>query len=177
MHLYRHGRCAALLLACLFGGMHAQAQSEDGVKCAFLFNFAKFTEWPATAFKSPSAPVAIGFVGGGALAQTFEQAVRGKNANGRDFVVTQVTSASSAGDCQMIYVADAGQAAAVLAAIKGKPVLAIGDVDNLLETGGMIRFVRDGAKIVFDLNLEAAAAAGLKLDAKLGKIARTVKGG
>jgi hypothetical protein len=153
------------------------AQSESGIKAAFLYNFAKFTEWPAGAFASPAAPINVGFIGAGALAETFEQNTRGKNANGRDFVVKKLNGAAGAEDCQIVYVAEAGQVGAVTAALKGKPVLIVGEPSSLLDHGGMIRFVADGAKIVFDVNLTSVNGAGLKLDPKLSKIARNIKGG
>lgn len=155
----------------------AAAQSEEGVKAAFLYNFAKFAEWPASAFASASTPITVGFVGGTELADTFDQNVKGKNVNGRDFVVKKLSGAAGVEQCQIVYVAEAGQVSAVTAALKGKATLIIGETDNLLTSGGMIRFAKAGAKIVFDLDLATTTAAGLKVDAKLQKVARTVKGG
>lgn len=155
----------------------ALAQSEDGVKAAFLYNFAKFTEWPAAAFADASAKISIGFVGGGALADTFSQAITGKNANGREFDVKKLGGAAEAGSCHIVFVSDASQAGAVVSATKGKPVLTVGEGEGFTGAGGMIGFVKDGAKVVFELNLEPAGAAGLKVDAKLKSVAKSVKGG
>jgi YfiR/HmsC-like len=152
-------------------------QSEEGVKCAFLYNFAKFTEWPARAFANNSAPVTVGFIGADALADTFEKNVTGKNANGRDFVVKKLAGTAGAEQCQIVFVGDIGQAAAVLGALKGKPVLTVGDSDAFASAGGMIAFSKDGAKISFDLDLTAVNGAELKLDSKLQHVARKVKGG
>ena len=38
----------------------AEESREYLIKAAFLYNFAKFTEWPGTAFKWSSCPVIIG---------------------------------------------------------------------------------------------------------------------
>ena len=46
--------------------VHAQtplAIDEYQVKAVFLFNFAKFVEWPATAFKSANEPIRICLLG------------------------------------------------------------------------------------------------------------------
>ena len=170
--------CLWLLLALSFLGVGTlRAQTEEGIKAAFIYNFAKFVEWPASAFGTPSAPVTIGFVGGGALADIFEQNSKGKNANGRDLLVKRLSDAAGTDQCQIVYVADAGQLGAVSAALKGKPVLMVGEPETLLETGGAVRFVKDGTKVVFDLNLASAAAVGLKVDPKIQKAARTVRGG
>jgi hypothetical protein len=152
-------------------------QTEDGIKAAFLYNFAKFTEWPAKAFADGSAPITVGFVGADSLADLFAKNVTGKNANGRDFAVKKLTDASATGSCQIVFVGDASQAAAVLDAAKGKAVLTAGDGEAFGSAGGAVSFVRDGAKMTFNLDLNAANAAELKLDQKLRQIARSVKGG
>src|SRR5207245_8335479 len=37
--------------------------SEYLIKAGFIFNFAKFVEWPATAFAQPDSPIVIGILG------------------------------------------------------------------------------------------------------------------
>ncbi|HEY0945291.1 MAG TPA: YfiR family protein [Opitutaceae bacterium] len=154
---------------------HAAAQTEEAVKAGFLYNFAKLATWPDSAFASGAAPLVVGFSGGSTLADTFERATRGKNVNGRDFVVTQLNGAAGVERCQMIYIAEDGQLDAVLGAARGKPILIVGDPEALLDRGGMLRFAKSGAKILFDLHAGAVASAGLSLDPKLPKMARTVK--
>jgi hypothetical protein len=161
----------------MFAASSALAQSETGIKAAFVYNFAKFTGWPEAAFAGGNAPITVGFVGADSLADMFEQNVAGKNANGRDFAVKRFSSAAGTENCQIVFVGDTGQTAAVIAAAKGKAILTVGDSDGFSDAGGMIRFVKDGAKISFDLNLTSITAAQLKLDAKLRQIARSVKGG
>ena len=74
----------------LGGASRATVQSADGVKAAFLFNFAKFIEWLAKAFPDASAPIALGFVGSSPVTDTLEQAVKGKSVltvgEGADFL-------------------------------------------------------------------------------------------
>jgi hypothetical protein len=151
------------------------AQSEDAVKAAFLFNFAKLTEWPGSAFADAKAPIQVGFVGGAALADTFEKAVTGKNVNGREFAVKKLDGGAAAAGCHMVFVGDSGKAGDVVGAVKGKPVLTVGE-DGFAEAGGVVGFVKDGAKMTFNLNLAPAKDASLKLDPKLQQIAKSVKG-
>jgi hypothetical protein len=167
-----------LALAAFLGAVSSGwAQSEEGIRAAFVYNFAKFTEWPATAFADANAPITVGFVGAASLADTFEKNVVGKNANGRDFAVKRFSSATGAENCQILFVGDAAQVSAVLGAIKGKAILTVGDTDSFAAAGGMIKFVKDGAKVSFDLDFAAINTAQLKLDAKLKQIAHAVKGG
>jgi hypothetical protein len=174
-------RRATLMLATVIlaaaGLNSAVAQSAEGIKAAFLYNFAKFTDWPAGAFASDGAPITVGFIGADSLAGTFEQNVTGKNANGRDFAIKKLSSAADLAGCQIIFVGDASQASAVIGAAKGKPVLTVGDSDGFAAAGGMINFVDNGGKVGFDLDLGAIGGSGLKLNPKLQQVARNVKGG
>lgn len=151
------------------------AQTQDDVTVAFLYNFARFVEWPAGAFANGDAPFTIGFVGRPALADRFSQAVQGKNVSGRDFAVRKLDDATGAAACQIVFVADAVQASAIITAVKGKPVLCVGEGEPFLAAGGMIAFSREGARLVFDVNPRAIAAATLSPGDKIIKAARSVK--
>jgi hypothetical protein len=159
------------------GKVSGLAQTQDDVTVAFLYNFARFVEWPPASFANGDAPFTIGFVGRPALIEKFSRAVQGKNVGGREFNVRSLDDASAATSCQMVFIGDAGQTPAVLAAIKGKPVLCVGEGDLFIAAGGMIAFGREGARLVFDVNPKAIAAASLSPGEKLTKAARSVKGG
>jgi len=51
-------------------------------------------------------------------------------------------------------------------------VLSVGETDAFTPAGGVIRFYLDDNKIHFEVNLDAAEQARLKLSAKLLKLAR-----
>ena len=178
---HRFSRLAKLILTAIILATaaigSAFAQSEAGVKTAFIYNFAKFTEWPAGAFASDNAPITVGFIGADSLADTFEKNVTGKNANGRDFAVKKLSGAAGVESCQIVFVGDVSQASAVIGALKGKPVLLVGDSSGFAAAGGMITFVVTDGKVSFDLDLGAINAGGLKLNDKLRQVARNVKGG
>src|SRR5260370_31416836 len=46
-----------------FGNLSARALTEYELKAAFLFNFAKFVDWPPRAFPEASAPLIFGIIG------------------------------------------------------------------------------------------------------------------
>src|SRR5205814_1156019 len=58
------GYLALLALAgALPAGARAQAISEYQVKAAFLYNFARFVQWPPQSFKNAHDPIAICVLG------------------------------------------------------------------------------------------------------------------
>ena len=64
----------------------------------------------------------------------------------------------------------------VLAALENRSVLTVSDMMGFLRRGGMINFVIQEDTVRFDINLEAAQRAELKVSSQLLKVARAVKG-
>lgn len=147
----------------------ASAQSQEEARAIFLFNFAKFVEWPATAFADPATPITIAVVDDAAVAKALERAVKGKNANGRDIVVKSLPSAEGCADSHIVYVSKAQHIGAVVQAIAGKPVLSVGEDETFLKSGGAIRLFSKDNKVLCAINIKVPEAVGLKLGDKLVK--------
>jgi hypothetical protein len=56
---------------------------EYQLKAVFLFNFAQFVEWPASAFPSPETPLVIGVLGEDPFGPYLDETVRGEKVNDR----------------------------------------------------------------------------------------------
>jgi hypothetical protein len=164
----------ALLLA--VSGVHAQEvqPSEYQLKAAFLFNFAKFVEWPEEAFSEPKAPIIIGVLGENPFGEQLEQTVRGKTINGRPFTVKELRSLPEARNCHILFISTSEKARlpAIFDSLRGASVLTVGEAENFTEAGGMINFVLEGGKIRFQVNDAAAKSAQLKISSKLLSLAQ-----
>src|SRR6266550_280251 len=84
--------CLSLILLLAVGGVRAQESqpSEYQIKAAFLFNFAKFIEWPPDSFAQPSSPFVIGILGENPFGGDLEQTIRGKTVSNRRFTIKEV---------------------------------------------------------------------------------------
>src|SRR5882757_4448493 len=51
---------------------------EYQLKAAFLFNFAKFVEWPPQSFPDAGGPIVIGILGGNPFGDELENAIQGR---------------------------------------------------------------------------------------------------
>lgn len=148
--------------------------SESQVKAAYLFNFAKFVEWPASAFRAPAAPLVIGIVGRGA-GDPFE-ALSGRQAKGRRVQVRQLQRPDEVAGCQILYI-PASEKARVKELLRGVPasgILTVSDIRNFCAMGGMIGLVTRGDKVQFEINLGGAERAGLRLSSQMLKLAVNV---
>lgn len=154
------------------------AASEAAVKAAFVYNFAKFTQWPGAAFGGAQAPLVLCVPAmlESALAQAFG-AVDGKSAQGRTIRVRRVARGDELASCHIVYVSDsdARRGVEALRSLGGRPVLTVSDAEGFAETGGMIGLVYVEDRIQFEINVEATEHAGLKLSSQLLRLARIVK--
>lgn len=156
-------------------GVGAQQVGDEAVvKAAFLFNFAKFTEW---AMLPPGAPVAVCVVGDSALLNAVTDAVKGQQAGGRKFDVTRPGDGMGWGACQVLFVAGAevSRASIALDRLRQRPVLTVSDGTAFARTAGIIEFYREGDRMRFAINAQAAERAGLRISSRLLGLAKIVR--
>jgi uncharacterized protein DUF4154 len=157
-------------------GSAAAPGRECEIKAAFLYNFTKFVDWPAQTFANADAPLVIGVLGASPCVQALERLVRDRKVNGRTIVVRPIASAEEAKVTQLLFVGSAQetQFAGLKAAIESLPVLTVGESPRFATLGGAIDFVPQDDKIRFEININAAEHAGLKISAQLQKLAAVV---
>lgn len=157
------------------GGVSAQdsAPTEYQIKAAFLYNFAKFVEWPPAVFSETNSPIVIGILGENPFGNDLVKTVRDKTLNNRPLVIKEFHSPVEATNCHILFISTSEKARLpqILEALREVSVLTVGETDRFTEAGGMINFVREGNKIRFQINEVAAKSAGLKVSSKLLSLA------
>ena len=164
-----------VLLAGVSTGLSGQQPSEYDVKAAFLYNFAKFVEWPAQAFPNADSPFTI-CLASDPFGGTLDKIVQGESLEGRPLVVRRI-SPTDVNGCQIVYVGAArGRAAEeTIKAAENQPILTVGESENFISTGGIIRFIRSGGHVHFQINPDAATRVSLKVSSKLLRLAEIVR--
>jgi len=154
-----------------------QAFDEYQVKAAFLYNFAKFVQWPSGSFASSTDPIGICIIGQNPFGWTLENMVRGKMVGDRAFAVRQFSDTQQASQCQILFIGSAEwkRTRALLEAVKNPGVLAVGESDDFTELGGVISFRLDGPRVRIKVNLQAAEHAKLRISSKLLSLAEIAK--
>lgn len=172
----------AVLLAALLGVTAPQEQySEYVVKAGFLFNFAKYVEWPSDAFENATTPITIGIVGKDPFGETLEKVLKDKTANDRPFAVVRFESLDkykdSKGRCHILFVAasEKERTKAVVAQAAASAVLTVGETGGFGEAGGMITILIQDTKPKLEINVEAAQQQKLVINSKLLKVATIVQ--
>jgi hypothetical protein len=168
-----------LVLGGDWAGGQATATSEYQVKAAFLFHFAQFVDWPPETYKDAASPLTYCTAGGDPFQGGLDASMNGKTIGGRPIRVLHLKEAGESQGCQILFlgIADKKLVSATLAKLSGSPVLTVGESINFAQGGGMIGFLLEDNKVRFEINLEAAERAKLKISARLLALAKTVIGG
>jgi hypothetical protein len=151
----------------------ALAFDEYQVKAAYLYNFAKFVEWPSAAFSTPDAPLVIGVYGEDPFGPALDALVRDKTVKGRRCVIRRSVRMRDLRSSHVVFVgASQEPAAQALKELEGTSVLVVGEHADLLENGGMVLFSVDDGRVVFTIHVGAAAKAHLTISSQLLRLAR-----
>ncbi|HEY6389748.1 MAG TPA: YfiR family protein, partial [Bryobacteraceae bacterium] len=169
-------RNVLLCFALAIGALAAADQPQEyQVKAAFLLNFTKFIDWPATAFGASDSPVAICILGDDPFGAALDQIVEGEVVDGRKISVQRIKRAPPPKSCQVLFAGKPEKAALKILPGLGPGVLTVSEGESFARSGGMIAFVIENRRVRFDINLTVAENAGLKLSSKLLSVARTVE--
>ena len=166
------------------GTPRAQQQTEHrleiDVKATFVFQFSRYAEWPAA--RTPAAagrakpPFNVCAVADGSFNRSLDKVLEGEVIDGRRMVRKVPDTLAEAQDCQILYLGDIEpeRVRPLLNSVDGLPVLTIGETPEFLKWGGQILLVRDGSRIRFDINLQAARRNNIVLRSQLLRIARNI---
>lgn len=172
---------ARIALATMFFAAPGIASGTDAgpdvaVKAAFLYNFAKFAEWPAL---STGAPIVVCIVGNDGIADALVDMVRGQSISGHMLEVRRSKDSATWRACNLLFVADGEtrQLVAGMAAIKTLPVLTVSDGKGFSRAGGIIELYVEAGQMRFAINVDTAESSGLHLSSRLLGLAKIIRNG
>lgn len=177
----RVNRLVYILLLLLAGAMliqqrqvRAQSAEVNQVKAAYLYNFAKFVEWPAEAYRDADDPAIICAVGDDRTGEILQQAVSGKKANGRRVEARYPRTPRDMRSCHVLFIgfSEKGRISDVLHDLENSHVLTVGQMQQFIPLGGMINLAQNNGRIELEIDPETAEAAGLKISSRLLVVSR-----
>jgi hypothetical protein len=161
------------------GTVAAQGDSVDEykLKAAMLYNLVHFVEWPDSAYAYRQAPIVLCTLGRDPLENSLTSIVPQETANGRAVLTRHLQNDKEARGCQVLYISSSERktAAHIISTLNGSCVLTVGEMTQFAAHGGMIQFSLEDQKVRFDINLDVASQAGLKISSKLLALAQIVK--
>jgi len=150
-----------------------QQASDVAVKAAYLYNFARFTDWPSL---PTGAPIVACIVGDDGIAAAFVEIVGVRTVDGHRLVLGHPPDSTTWPSCQLLFIAEAQirRSAVALAGITTLPVLTVSDTKGFAQTGGIIELFANAGQLRFAINVDAAERSGLRLSSKLLSLAKVI---
>jgi hypothetical protein len=139
---------------------------------AYVFNFLKFIEWPATSILEE---VDVCFSGADDIRMALKEAVRDKPAGERRIKVRAVDQAGGYSGCDVLYVDATSALKLPSQGVEG--ILTIGDSSSFTAGGGVIRLYVDNNRLRFIINVDHAKRAKLQVSSNLLKLATRIEQG
>jgi len=160
---------------------------KEQIEAAFIYNFAKFVDWPAASFTNSTSPYVIGVLGTNTFVSALESTVGKQQINGRKIEIHLVAAPDDIGVCHILFIstgekleaADKVRLKDTFAKIRGRSILTVGEAgrenEGFAGCGGIVNFYTIGDKVRFEINPDAAERADLKISSKLLNLAQIVR--
>jgi uncharacterized protein DUF4154 len=171
---------AGLLLAALLLAPPAAAAPEHQVMAEFIERFTRFVDWPPNSLPGGRTFV-IGIVGDSPILSFLQQIVDGRVIKGRRAVVRVIDTSNglrAVDTCQVVFISasERKNLSSILSHTDGRPILTVADSVGFGAAGVLINFYREDDFLRFEINADAATDSGLKVRAKLLRLARVIGG-
>ena len=163
----------ALGLALAMPATFGEVTSESQLMAAYLVNFLKYVEWPAS-----RSTINICLFGRDSLGP-YLAGYEGRQISGRELRIRKVSSPEQLADCQELFIPETEEArvGAVLRWVDRQAILTVSDLETFTRDGGAIALIRNDGRLQFDINHDAINRAGLKASSQMLRLARQVVGG
>lgn len=174
----------------------SERSREYQIKAAFIYNFIKFIDWPKEQMVDVNKPIIIGIIGSEDFIKAFDpiknKKIKDRNVSIKYFTGYENLKKSNNTDnrqrdkkiqalkachvllfctCDSTSIENSNQ---ILKALKGLPILTVGETERFLEHGGIINFLMENEKVCFEINTTAAKISKLRLSSKLLRLAKRV---
>jgi len=177
------GLCIAASCVAIVWGQSPEEgndQQEYNVKLAYVCSFARYITWPAEVVdREKGDEWIIGVLGEDPFRGALDRiAASGRKVQGRKIVARHFASLDDYRRCHVLFIPKTvprKQQEAAIRALRGKPVLVVGEIDGFAAIGGCVNFYREEDNVRFEINLDALRDHHIKASSKLLALAKIVK--
>lgn len=168
-----------ILVVCITTGstfsFAASAPDINNVKAAYLYNFAKFINWPDNSFANKKTPFVIGVLGLDKF-DSYLQPLTTKSVNNRPIIIKHFKTAAEVQDCQILYLGELNNQTRdrLISTLSTQAIITVSDQNEFARQGGIIQFVEVRHRLRFIINKTAADHQNIKISSQLLALAINV---
>lgn len=152
----------------------AAPPAANQVKAAFLCNFADFVQWPEG--HDGDGPVVIGILGEDPFGPHIDEAAESRSLPAHEIGIRRLESAEEATEVAILFISasEAAQLDSVLESLRYEAVLTVSDIPGFAAHGGIVGLKVEDKRVRLEINVGAAARAGLVVSSRLLNLATLV---
>jgi len=146
------------------------AFTESKIKVSFIYNFAKFIDWPEE--KTSNKNFSICTLGGEGLYSSLDYLSKSKKIKSKSILIRKNPSPNKLKTCNILFVgsSESENLNNILRKIKGSPVLTIGDTEGYEWRGVGINLYKVNKNLRFKINNQVLLNSGLTASSELLKL-------
>jgi len=140
-----------------------QTATESQVKAAYLYNFAKISQWPAQVLPDGNSPLVIGVLGGSEeFVNVLRATLAGRTVGSHAIEIRHLRSPEELKFCHLVFFrASERNTPGAIAAVSKASVLLVGEDKNFLSQGGMINLTMTNGRVSFEVDPESLERANI----------------
>lgn len=151
-------------------------KTEYYLKAGFIINFARLVQWPENTFQNDNSNIVIGIID----PAPFENAlnlISKKEVRGKKISVKICNGATNYDDINILFLNTDNNKLRkqIIALIKNKPILTIGESPSFAKNEGIINFYKKNNKLRFEINRIRAQYSNLKISSRLLKLGKIIR--
>jgi len=146
---------------------------EQQLRAGYIFHLAAFVTWPSLA---AADPLNVCFIGGADIRGALDAMSNGKPIGSHRVAARAVANVGALDGCQVLYLDSAAHAMNNLVSEMGRSaMLTISDQADFVHHGGIVELFTEDNRLRFNINLDNARNAGLKVSSNLLQLASHVE--
>lgn len=146
------------------------------VKAAFLYNFARLTEWPEKIFSSTNEPIRICLMGNDLFGDAL-RTLRNKKVNNQPIVIQRNVNENNLSHCHILFISQSekNNIHKIINKLKHLSILTVSELPGFAQQNGHIRlFLNNDKTLSLEVNLNAINQADLKISSRILTLAKIV---
>ena len=159
------------LVSIWIGPANSQANvtRQEDIKATFLYNFAKFVEWPQSSFVDAVVSFRIEIIGRDPFDGRLDQIVIGKRVHDKPIEIIHSLEGTYPGLVHIAFVSASEEKHldSLLKTYRRHDVLTVSDIADFTRRGGMIGFVTEPGTVRFRFNQAAVEQSQLRVSSRL----------
>lgn len=152
----------------VFGFVSKSNAQIEKLKSAFIYNFAKGTEWPAS---SKTGDFIVGVLGKSDVTPELQKIAGARTIGAQKIALKEFSTVAEISSCHILFIPEGSSKLLPDALTKVGNTLVITEKAGLITSGAAINFVLQDSKLRFELNKANAESRQLKISGTLEKMA------